>query len=120
MVPYGAELQTARDSPLILSEEAQRGREHLLAVRACVDLFTPAMRRTYRRRLEETALLFLGSDRAEAAQAALATAEELGDESVSPSDIPFVLALTQRALELATEIAAPTDDEDLDAHGIDR
>jgi hypothetical protein len=94
-----AELLHIRTSPIVLSEGAQADRERQLVRRSTDELFTSDVRTQYRRRLEETALLFQRSDRSAQATAALATALALGDVAVAPSDIPFAQALTLRALE---------------------
>jgi hypothetical protein len=108
---YGAELLSARNSPIVLSEAAELGREHQIAARAANEQFGAEQRNTYQRRLEETALLFLRSGRESRAQAALATAIALGDTTQSPAEIPFVVALTRRAIEAAAEVEAPTSSE---------
>jgi hypothetical protein len=108
---YGAELLSARNSPIVLSEAAQLGREHQIAARAADEQFGVEQRTIYKRRLEETALLFLRSDREVRAQAALATAIALGDTTQSPAEIPFVVALMRRAIEAAAEVEAPTSSE---------
>lgn len=108
---YGAELLSARNSPIVLSEAAELDREHQIAARAANEQFGDEQRNTYQRRLEETALLFLRSGREARAQAALATAIALGDTTQSPAEIPFVVALTRRAIEAAAEVEAPTSSE---------
>lgn len=105
---YATELVRVRDSPIVLSESAAADRERELVRRATDALFTSELRQQYRRRLEETALLFQHSDRPAQANAALATALALGDAAVPASDIPFAQALTLRALEASVETA--TDD----------
>jgi hypothetical protein len=112
---YGAELLSAQNSPIVLSPEAAADRERQLFRRAADEVFTTELRGLYQRRLEETALLFLHSDRRDQAQAALAAAAAFGDAAVLPSDIPFALALTQRAVETAAEIVAPTSREGAEA-----
>jgi hypothetical protein len=108
---YGAELLSARNSPIVLSEAAELSREHQIAARAADEQFSAELRQTYKRRLEETALLFLRSDREARAQAALATAIGLGDTTISPADIPVVVGLMRRAIEAAAEVEAPTSSE---------
>ena len=112
---YVDELILARNSPIILSEAAEVSRERQIGARAADQYFTDAMRRRYRRRLEETALLLHRSERTNQAQAALASALALGDTTSPPSQIPFALALALRTIEIGAELDAPTGSEDEEA-----
>jgi hypothetical protein len=108
---YAAELSDARTSPIVLSESAAADREREVVRRATDGLFTGDVRQQYRRRLEETALLFQNSDRPAQATTALATALALGDAAVPPSDIPFAQALTLRSLEASGETTATAEEQ---------
>lgn len=107
----GVELAGTRNSPLVLSEAAQVDRERQLAARVADEHFTADVRQYYRRRLEETGLLFLSSGRGTPATVALANAAALGDAATTPSEVPFAVALARRSLEAAAEVAAPTTQE---------
>lgn len=110
--PYATELLEIRASPIVLSESATAQRERQLVRRATDDLFTSDVRRQYRRRLEETALLFQRSDRPAQAAAALVTAIALGEAAVPASEIPFAQALTLRSLESSTDAVTGSGDEE--------
>lgn len=108
---YTGEWLSAQSSQIVLSESAQQSRERQIVARAVDAYFVGDVRERYKRRLEETALIFVNSDRQSEAEAALAAAIVLGDASSSPSEVPLLIAMVLRALTQAAEIAAPTSEE---------
>jgi hypothetical protein len=69
----------------LLAEAGQRG-------------LTPAVRRAFRRRFEETAYIFLMTDRLNAAHAAVAVARSLEDPALSPDMHPLLRLLVASGL----------------------
>ncbi|MCL4544150.1 MAG: hypothetical protein M1118_06070 [Chloroflexi bacterium] len=69
-------------------------------------LFTEEYRQCYARRCEETALLFVRTQRPENALSALATAKALHDPSRQPSSIPLCQELVKRGLALRAELSS--------------
>jgi hypothetical protein len=114
--PYATELRRARESRLVLSAESEEQRAERVRGQAIRDLFTPAQRRALQRRLEETAYLFLRTERPQPAKLAVAAAVELADtDPVLLSRHPFVQALVDRSIELAIRAErAGIDPRDLD------
>jgi hypothetical protein len=108
---YVDELVIARNSPIILSDAAEVTREYQIGARAADQLFTSEIRQQYRRRLEETALLFQRSERTEQAQAALASAIALADSTSPASDISFAVSMALRDIVAAAESEASTSRE---------
>lgn len=108
---YAKELEQARASPLIVSEAAQREREERIVSKAIEEQITPAWRRALRRRLEETAYIFLRTGREERARQALAAAVALAEESHLPLTMhPFLRALARRSIEGALQAEAEGDE----------
>ena len=73
---------------------------------AAAQAVTPAVRRGFRRRLEETAYLFSSTDRLLAARRAVAAARALEDEKVAPERHPLMRLLVASGLArlISTEV----------------
>lgn len=106
--PFIDELAAARDSPLLVSRAAQEERVREIVRRAAGVLTPPGV---LARRLEGTAYVLAETGRAAAARQALAVAATLRARPDEAADIPFVLALTERAVGhlLARETARAED-----------
>jgi hypothetical protein len=101
---YAAELRRAAESRLVLSPESDEQRAERVLGQAIREVFTAAQRRGLQRRLEETAYLFLRTERPQAAKLAIAAAVEIADsDPVLLPRHPFVRALMQRSIQLAIQ-----------------
>jgi hypothetical protein len=99
---YAREIRQAEESRLILTTEPRETREQRVLATAVDAVFTPPMRRAYRRRLEETAYLFWVSDRERAARRAVAAAFAIGDTG-SLRNHPLLVAIVQRSIVMAID-----------------
>lgn len=99
------ELLQARESRLVVSEEARAEREAAIVARVVDRELGPDARRLWARRLLEMALVFDAEQRGEHAALARAAAAALLDDSRPPGRIPFARALATRALEVAGEVS---------------
>jgi hypothetical protein len=101
---YAAELQRAAASRLVLTPESDEQRAERVLNQAIRDVFTAPQRRGLQRRLEETAYIFLRTDRPQAAKLAIAAAVEIADsDPVLLPRHPFVRVLMQRSIQLAIQ-----------------
>jgi hypothetical protein len=98
-------LLQARESRLVVSEQIKAEREVAIVDGAIDRVFTPDARRRWARRLAEMALIFGDTGRGEPAGMAAAAAAALADEARPAHAIPLVRALTQRGIEMASEVA---------------
>jgi hypothetical protein len=99
---YVAEVRRAIESPIVLTAETDEQRLERVLNTAIREFFTAPQRRGLQRRLEETAYLFLRTDRPQQAKLAIAAAVEIADsDPVLLSRHPFVRRLMQRSLEIA-------------------
>jgi hypothetical protein len=96
-------LQT-RESRLVVSDQIKAEREAAIIDAVVERELTPAARGRWARRLEEMALILTATDRAEQAAWATAAAVGLRDEASEVRRHPFVLALTRRGLDVASEV----------------
>jgi len=102
--PFIDELAAARESPLVVSPAAQEERVRQTLRQAARTLSPPAL---LARWLEGTAYVLAETGRLETARQALAVAVELRARPDHAADIPFVVALAERAVGrlLAAETA---------------
>lgn len=100
------EVQEARESRLVVSDQIKAERQEAILARVIEREFTPDARRRWGRRFAEMAWVFEATDRTEHAAIAAAAAAAFADEQGSLTHHPLVRALTQRSLELASEVAA--------------
>ncbi len=91
--PYIRRMEEIETSVLALSEPQQKQRISDLLLEAVGELFTPERRYEFRRRLEETAFIFLLKGERERAKVALATALDLTGEHVFVPENPFLVTL---------------------------
>ena len=96
--PLVEKFQGLGESRLVLSPGSQFERVDQLMREAAGEVFTPALRRYYRRLLEEAALLFWQEERVQEARRALAAAIDLEREVGRLTENTFVLGLLKRAL----------------------
>lgn len=99
---YAQEIRQAAESRLILTSEPREAREQRVIGTAIDTLFTPTLRRAYRRRLEETAYLFWASNRERSARRAVAAAFAIPDTGSLRSH-PLLNAIVRRSIEMAIE-----------------
>jgi len=95
LAPYLDEIQSARDSPLVLSRPQQEERVAAALARAERELFGGAQAAIYRRRLEEMAYVLHASGRRDLARAAAATAVGLANGT---APLPFFTELLRRSV----------------------
>ncbi|HEY2385523.1 MAG TPA: hypothetical protein VGK30_01060 [Candidatus Binatia bacterium] len=98
--PYAAEVNAARESPLVLSRPQQEERGRAIIARALRELFAGEAGLPYRRRLEEMAYFLHATGRPALARAALASAEALGASPTGGEGVPFFEELTRRSFAL--------------------
>ena len=98
-------LLQVRESRLVVSDQIKAERETAIVDGAIDRVFTPDARRRWARRLAEMALIFGDTGRGELAGTAAAAAAALADEARPAHAIPLVRALTQRGLDMASEVA---------------
>lgn len=98
---HAGELRQARESRVILTEELKAERERQIIANAIRDAVTPSLQRGLRRRLEETAYVFLRTGRRHQATLAVAAARRLDEGALTMH--PFLHALMRRSLELAIQ-----------------
>ncbi|MEO6028408.1 MAG: hypothetical protein ABIR79_16200 [Candidatus Binatia bacterium] len=95
LAPYLDEIQSARDSPLVLSRPQQEERVSAALARAERELFGGTPAAIYRRRLEEMAYVLHASGRRDLARAAAATAVGLANGT---TPLPFFTELLRRSV----------------------
>jgi hypothetical protein len=100
------EVQEARESRLVVSDQIKAERQEAILARVIEREFTPDARRRWSRRFAEMAWIFEATARPEHAAIAAAAAAAFAEGQGSLTHHPLVRALTQRALELAGEVAA--------------
>ena len=100
-IRFARELRQVRESRLVLTAEPREAREQRTVDTAIDALFTPAMRRAIRRRLEEVAYVFWTTGRERAARQAVAAAGGIGAGSLGRH--PFACALVEKSLNIAVE-----------------
>jgi hypothetical protein len=99
------ELLQAKESRLVVSDQIKAERTAALVDRVADAQFAPEARRRWQGRLEETAFVLLETGRPSDAHRALAVARALADPARAARHIPFVRALVERSLEIASEVA---------------
>ena len=100
------EVQEARESRLVVSDQVKAERQEAILARVIEREFTQEARGRWSRRFAEMAWIFAATDRTEHAAIAAGAAAAFGESQGSLSHHPLVRALAQRALELASEVAA--------------
>jgi hypothetical protein len=97
-------LQT-RESRLVVSDQIKSEREDAILRRAMERSFTPEARARWAHRLSEMAWIFDATERPESARLARAASAAFADLERDVTQHPLGRAMTQRALELAGEVA---------------
>ncbi len=105
-----ARIETARGGPLVVSSDAQKGREAAIADEATDAIFQGDELARAKERLEETAYLLLHQGSSEAASRCLRAA--LAVDDTVPHEQPFLRQLLVKSLELATEGGLPAEEEE--------
>ena len=95
---YLEEYKEAGTGPLVLNPYQVEDRKDSVLKRAAKETFGDDARRTYKRRLEETAYLLYRKDEKEAAMSALAAAEDLKPEGIQSEKHGFLQGLMQRSI----------------------
>jgi hypothetical protein len=101
--PFAREYRQTDESRLLLTSEPRETRLERTVGTAIDTLFTPEMRRAFRRRLEETAYVFWQSGRERAARQAVAAAFAIGDTG-SLRTHPLLRQIVVRSIEMAMQI----------------
>jgi len=99
------EMLQARESKLVVSDQAKLERERAILHRVVEREMGAGARARWARRLAEMVFVFQATGRPEQAALAEAAARALGDVSRDTRNDPFALALAQRALDVAAEVA---------------
>jgi hypothetical protein len=100
---YAREYRQAAESLLVLTSEPREVRQERIVGTAIDTLFTPTIRRAYRRRLEEIAYIFWQTGRERSARQAVAAAFAIPDTG-SVRTHPLLQAIVERSIEMAIEI----------------
>ncbi|MGD8986974.1 MAG: hypothetical protein PVH57_02355 [Syntrophobacterales bacterium] len=108
--PYAEKIKNLGESRLVVSQTAQVERIGQIYREAAAELFTPELRRRFRRLLEETALLLYLEDRQQEAKRALAAAIDLENEVGLLTEDTFVLGLVKRSI--AAEVGSALEDSE--------
>jgi hypothetical protein len=107
--PYYRKFSEIENSVLILNEAQKTEQRMAVYEQAEKELFTPEQTAFLKRRLEETALLFLGEGEVELAEGALALGMDLGGEAGSLRRPIFIQALVARSFEIGIEVNSNRD-----------
>lgn len=89
---------------LVITPESEEGRHERLLREAIADLLPPPALRGLRRRLEETAYIFLRTDRQEDARRAVAAAVTIEEERPLRRSHTFLRVLIERSIEIALQV----------------
>lgn len=100
---YVREIRQGEESRLILTTEPREAREQRVVGTAIDTLFTPQLRRAFRRRLEETAYLFWVSKRERQARQAVAAAFAINDTGTLRNH-PLLASIVSESIALAVEL----------------
>ena len=98
------ELAQPASSRLLITPETEEGRVDRILRQAAKELLPPKQLHGLRRRLEETAYIFLRTEREQDARRAVAAAVTIEEERPLRPPHPFVRSLIQRSLDIAVEV----------------
>lgn len=98
IAPYVGRLQEAQESKLVLNPLQKEERLVGIVRAAARELFTGEVGRIFARRMEDMALYFLETHRAEEAKLALAVALQLQKADLAGLDITFLTGLVQKSV----------------------
>ncbi|MBW2622562.1 MAG: hypothetical protein JRD68_06615 [Deltaproteobacteria bacterium] len=102
--PYHQKFSEIENSVLILNEAQKAEQRMAVYEQAEKELFTPEQTAFLKRRLEETALLFLEEGEVELAEGALALGLDLAGEAGSLRRPIFIQTLVARSFEMSAEV----------------
>jgi len=97
------ELRQVAESRLIVTTEPREQRLQRVMTNAIDTLYTPALRRALRRRLEEMAYIFWTTNRERSARRAVAAAFAIGDTG-SLHGHPLLRAMVERSIDMAIQL----------------
>jgi hypothetical protein len=97
MTDFLAQLDDARQSPLVLNPVQKEERLAGIVRDAVKALCAGDNGRAFRQRMEDTALYFYETQRAELAKLALAVAQQVGEGDPGPLDVSFLTGLMQKS-----------------------
>ena len=100
-------IQQLAESPasrLLITPESEEERAQRVLREAAKELLPPPVRTGLRRRLEETAYIFLRTERQVDARRAVQAAATIEEDRPLRPPHPFLLALLQRSLQIALEV----------------
>ncbi|MCC7367731.1 MAG: hypothetical protein IT306_04880 [Chloroflexi bacterium] len=103
--PFALQLERARTSSLITTLNPNEDPRERVVNNAIDTLFTPSIRRAYRRRLEETAYIFWKTDRERQARQAVAAAFAIPDTGSLHSH-PLIRAIIRKSIVMAVQADA--------------
>ena len=103
--PILDEIQNAKDSPILVSEEQRARRINEVKESAVSKIYPESERRRLKGRLEEMAYVFLKSEEEEFARLSLAAALSLDEKDSVIAVNPFLMALVERTLGFYTKAA---------------
>lgn len=97
---YLDQIAQVQESPLVLNRYQQQDRVQTVIDKAIGEVFNGERGRSYARRLEETALHFVATDRLEAARRAVAVAQALKRSEQGGKGIPFCEELVRQSIAM--------------------
>ena len=107
--PYYPKFAEIENTVLVLNETQKAAQRMAVYEQAEKELFTPEQTVFLKRRLEETALLFLGEGEVDLAEGALALGMDLDDEAGSLRRPIFIQTLVARSFEIGIEVDSDRD-----------
>jgi len=110
--PYIDQISQAQDSPLVLNRYQQQDRMQTIIEKAIAELFSPENSQIYARRLEETVLHFMASERLDAARRALAVVSALKRSAQGGKGIPFCEELVRQSIALHYQVERRQEQEE--------
>jgi hypothetical protein len=108
--PYLDELNSVRDSPLVLNRMQQEERYDTVIARAVETVFGGELRASWARRLYEMAYFFAATRRPQRAEQATAVAAAL-EAGGAPNQIPFCADLLRASLGFFFKLALEQEEE---------
>lgn len=101
---WATQLAEPPSARLVVTPETEAGRRERLMREAIAELLPPPALRGLRRRLEETAYVFLQTNRELDARRSVAAAATIEEERPLRRPHPFLLAMLQRSIEIALQV----------------
>jgi hypothetical protein len=101
---WARQLNEPATARLVITPETEEARRNRLFREAIADLLPPTAMAGLRRRLEETAYIFLRTDREADARRAVAAAATIEEERPLRPPHPFLRTLLERSIEIALRV----------------